>query len=182
MQAKTRIIIIPSAIVIVRFPFLHLAFELNRRPRQRMILRNRVIALIYYVDPHLICSFLNKGADVTYKPMPCGNLLFTGRGDYLERLSAYFSPRADSHPRRLFLLYGVGGIGKTQISLKFAEENASQSVSNPPYVVSNMLSYRLPQVLANFLGGRDKRGDNGAQPPRHLYRPGRPKFGGRTYQ
>ena len=93
------------------------------------------------VDSHLICSFLNTGADVTYKPMPCGNPLFTGRGDYLEKLCAYFSPRADSRPRRLFLLYGVGGIGKTQISLKFAEENASQSVSNPLYIVGGMLSY-----------------------------------------
>ena len=114
--------------------------------------------------------------------MPCGNPLFTGRGDYLEKLHAYFSPRDDSCPRRLFLLYGVGGIGKSQISLKFAAENASQSVSNPAYIVGGMLSYRLPQVLANLLGRRDKRGDNGAQYPRHLYRPRCPTRGDRTFE
>ena len=86
---------------------------------------------------------VNKGADVTYKPMPCGNPQFTGRGEYLERLRVYFSARAEPRPRRLFLLYGVGGVGKTQISLKFAEENTSKSVSNPPYVVGGMLSYGL---------------------------------------
>lgn len=50
--------------------------------------------------------------------------LFTGRQTYIERLKTYFSPRIGNskQQRRHFLLYGMGGIGKTQICLKFAEE------------------------------------------------------------
>jgi phage/plasmid-associated DNA primase len=41
----------------------------------------------------------------------------------LERLHAYFCPRpAEVRLRREFLLYGMGGSGKSQIALKFAEE------------------------------------------------------------
>jgi Cdc6-like AAA superfamily ATPase len=48
--------------------------------------------------------------------------LFKGRQKILERLSEYFSKRSDGgHPQREFLLYGVGGCGKSQIALKFAE-------------------------------------------------------------
>jgi chloramphenicol 3-O-phosphotransferase len=40
----------------------------------------------------------------------------------LEKLDAYFCPRASGvHLRREFLLYGMGGSGKSQIALKFAE-------------------------------------------------------------
>ena len=56
------------------------------------------------------------------KPNP--SMLFTGRQDYLDKLEAYFSPRGPGyHSRREFLLYGIGGAGKTQLALKFAEEN-----------------------------------------------------------
>jgi Cdc6-like AAA superfamily ATPase len=49
--------------------------------------------------------------------------LFKGRQSSLERMSEYFSERGDgSHPRREFLLYGVGGCGKTQIALKFVDD------------------------------------------------------------
>ncbi|KAF8622778.1 hypothetical protein AX15_006754 [Amanita polypyramis BW_CC] len=51
--------------------------------------------------------------------------LFTGRHSYLERLKNYFSPHAGSMApltRKSFLLYGMGGVGKTQICLKFIEE------------------------------------------------------------
>ncbi len=49
--------------------------------------------------------------------------LFKGRQKILERLSEYFSARGDGgHPRREFLLHGVGGCGKSQIALKFAED------------------------------------------------------------
>ena len=41
---------------------------------------------------------------------------------YLQRLRDYFSHRNECQ-RKSFLLYGLGGIGKTQICLKFIEEN-----------------------------------------------------------
>lgn len=47
---------------------------------------------------------------------------FTGRGEILEKLSLFFSKRENNLvPRREFLLYGMGGVGKTQIALKFRQ-------------------------------------------------------------
>jgi hypothetical protein len=48
--------------------------------------------------------------------------LFKGRQKILEQLDRYFCPRAGGvHRWREFLLYGMGGSGKSQIALKFAE-------------------------------------------------------------
>jgi Cdc6-like AAA superfamily ATPase len=47
---------------------------------------------------------------------------FTGRDKYLQELRDYFSS-STGEKRKTFLLYGLGGIGKTQICLKFIEEN-----------------------------------------------------------
>jgi Cdc6-like AAA superfamily ATPase len=41
----------------------------------------------------------------------------------METLEVFFSARPPgSAPRREYLLYGLGGAGKTQIALKFAQE------------------------------------------------------------
>jgi DNA replication protein DnaC len=59
------------------------------------------------------------------KPMTPSSAIFTGRRDYLAKLRAYFSTEPNEPLRRKsFLLYGMGGIGKTQICLKFTEENS----------------------------------------------------------
>ena len=50
--------------------------------------------------------------------------LFTGRDEYLQRLRDYFSSRIGNE-RKSFLLYGLGGIGKSQICLRFIEEHAN---------------------------------------------------------
>ena len=49
---------------------------------------------------------------------------FTGRKDILDKLGKIFVYRANSRliSRRSCLLWGMGGIGKTQICLKFMEE------------------------------------------------------------
>ena len=64
-----------------------------------------------------------------YKPV--SSPLFTGRQDILNRLESYFEPRGSGrHHRREFLLHGLGGEGKTQLMLKFAELNHNRYESN----------------------------------------------------
>ena len=53
---------------------------------------------------------------------------FTGQELYLDKLRNYFGQ--PSSLRRRFLLYGKGGVGKTQLALKFAEENADRYVDS----------------------------------------------------
>jgi len=61
---------------------------------------------------------------IEYKLRTPSSAIFTGRRDYLTKLRDYFSLKPDEPLRRKsFLLYGMGGIGKTQICLKFTEEN-----------------------------------------------------------
>ena len=58
---------------------------------------------------------------------PNSSALFTGREDILERLRNHFVPQNEGDRcRKSFLLYGMGGIGKTQICLKFVEEMAGR--------------------------------------------------------
>ncbi|KIL58773.1 hypothetical protein M378DRAFT_296070, partial [Amanita muscaria Koide BX008] len=54
-------------------------------------------------------------------PLQSPSVFFTGRDTYLQALKDCFSPERVSGRKR-FLLYGMGGIGKTQICLKFIEE------------------------------------------------------------
>jgi hypothetical protein len=62
---------------------------------------------------------------IEYKPMTSSSMKFTGRRDYLTKLQTFFNAESDGpHRRKSFLLYGMGGIGKTQICLKFTEENS----------------------------------------------------------
>ena len=62
--------------------------------------------------------------DLPFVPQrPNSSALFTGREDILQRLKDHFAPQDEGdRSRKLFLLYGMGGIGKTQICLKFVEE------------------------------------------------------------
>ena len=51
---------------------------------------------------------------------------FTGRIDILNKLSTYFSETTASvacATQRVFVLFGMGGAGKTQIALKFVNEH-----------------------------------------------------------
>ena len=48
---------------------------------------------------------------------------FTGRTDVIAKLKRhFFNTNGSAQERKFFLLYGMGGIGKTQICLKFVEE------------------------------------------------------------
>jgi Cdc6-like AAA superfamily ATPase len=62
---------------------------------------------------------------IEYRPRAPSSPNFTGRRDYLTKLRTFFNAESDGpHGRKSFLLYGMGGIGKTQICLKFTEENS----------------------------------------------------------
>ncbi|KAF9000007.1 hypothetical protein BDQ17DRAFT_1245984, partial [Cyathus striatus] len=55
---------------------------------------------------------------------PSATELFTGQEQYLEVLNKHFkSDNSINARRKYFLLYGMGGIGKTQICLKFKDES-----------------------------------------------------------
>ena len=56
--------------------------------------------------------------------MPNPSIRFTGRTEVLAKLKKHFFTNTNDtvQKRKFFLLYGMGGIGKTQICLKFMEE------------------------------------------------------------
>jgi Holliday junction resolvasome RuvABC ATP-dependent DNA helicase subunit len=67
-----------------------------------------------------------SGAVVPLKPNSTPH--FTGRADILDKLKEFFS-RGNSDElgtRKHFLLYGMGGIGKTTICLEFIEDMSDQ--------------------------------------------------------
>ena len=53
---------------------------------------------------------------------PNSSPLFIGRKDVLDKLGKIFVGDSKSTSRQSCLLWGTGGIGKTQICLKFTEE------------------------------------------------------------
>jgi len=56
---------------------------------------------------------------------PAASKLFTGQQEYIQILKKHFgifSGDSIISEQKHFLLYGMGGIGKTQICLKFIEE------------------------------------------------------------
>ena len=74
-------------------------------------------------------SYGNRMAsDAVIPLMPNPSNRFTGRTEVIIKLKKYFSTDANDtvQKRRFFLLYGMGGIGKTQILLKFVEEMSDQ--------------------------------------------------------
>jgi hypothetical protein len=63
-----------------------------------------------------------ESTKVIYRPMPSSSNNFVGRGDYLTKLETVFEEgRSQSGSRPVGVLSGIGGMGKTQISVKFAE-------------------------------------------------------------
>jgi len=70
----------------------------------------------------------------TLKALPRLSTTFTGRKDILERLSKDLDPSIPSvalRNQRIFVLYGLGGTGKTQIMAKFVDEFGDQYDINP---------------------------------------------------
>jgi Cdc6-like AAA superfamily ATPase len=56
------------------------------------------------------------------KPVPAPSELFTGREEELNHMIEWLLPNNQWEPDCIrFVLYGLGGMGKTQIALKFLE-------------------------------------------------------------
>ena len=69
-----------------------------------------------------LSSFRNKLYEIPHNVSP----VFTGREDILQQLSeSCLPPRTQDNLRvqRRFVLYGLGGSGKTQVCLKFAQDH-----------------------------------------------------------
>ena len=56
--------------------------------------------------------------------MPNPSSRFTGRTEAIAKIRRHFTTNPDDivQERKVFLLYGMGGIGKTQICSKFVQE------------------------------------------------------------
>ena len=62
---------------------------------------------------------------IPLKPNP--SIRFTGQTEVVAKLKRHFFTNTnDVVKRKFFLLYGMGGIGKTQICLKFLEDMSDQ--------------------------------------------------------
>ncbi|KAK3176125.1 hypothetical protein OEA41_007447 [Lepraria neglecta] len=69
-----------------------------------------------------ISRFRNKHFEVPRDPSPT----FTGREEICEQLRARCSPSSKPNTQRQqkrFVIHGLGGSGKTQVGLKFAEDH-----------------------------------------------------------
>ena len=67
----------------------------------------------------------NRAAsDAAIPVKPNSSIRFTGRTDVLAKLRGHFMAVSNDKLRRrkFFLLYGMGGIGKTQICMRFIED------------------------------------------------------------
>ena len=58
---------------------------------------------------------------------PAPTRFFTGRHEILSQMHVYFSKEEKHH---VFVLYGLGGAGKSQIAFKFIEECQSDMKTN----------------------------------------------------
>ena len=78
-----------------------------------------VVQVKYYIGAG------NRATSDTAIPVkPNSSIRFTGRSNVLAKLKEHFTAEGNDKLRRrkFFLLYGMGGIGKTQICLRFIED------------------------------------------------------------
>ena len=67
-------------------------------------------------------------SDAVIPLVPNPSTRFTGRTEIIAKLKEHLfaNPKDGVWKRKYFLLHGMGGIGKTQICLKFIEEMSEQ--------------------------------------------------------
>jgi hypothetical protein len=76
---------------------------------------------------------LNKGQ--CYKCKLQSSPRFTGQNIYLEKLRTFFAHDDITTSPKHLLIHGMGGIGKTQICLKFAEQSAEEKLWVKSYYI-----------------------------------------------
>jgi len=84
---------------------------------------------LYKSDLRLIISPASPGpppgsVQKEHKLCPPPVTSFKGRKDILDKMCRYFD--LDSESQRIFVLYGLGGAGKSQLAFKFIEESKSK--------------------------------------------------------
>ena len=75
-------------------------------------------------------SSISKGLKIVTLPLPTD--YFTGRDEYLRTIEASFDfskTSVELRRQRRFVLYGIGGMGKTQLALKFLDEHSDKCVN-----------------------------------------------------
>ena len=75
----------------------------------------------FYKQNFFSASTSGVRTNVPVTQMPNSSPIFTGRQDVLDKLEKIFLHQGTSR-RHSCVLWGMGGIGKTQICLKFIEE------------------------------------------------------------
>jgi Holliday junction resolvasome RuvABC ATP-dependent DNA helicase subunit len=83
-----------------------------------------ILVLIYGQNNFNILSANTAGVRIPVTQKPNSSTIFTGRQDVLDKLEKIFIHQVTGRlmSRNSCLLWGMGGIGKTQICLKFMEE------------------------------------------------------------
>lgn len=59
-------------------------------------------------------------------PIALPSPIFTGRSEILDGMHEFFFSSSESIRRRVCVLHGLGGAGKSQIALRFLELNADR--------------------------------------------------------
>ncbi|KAJ7622319.1 P-loop containing nucleoside triphosphate hydrolase protein [Roridomyces roridus] len=70
---------------------------------------------------------LIHGNQIATLKCPPASLIFQGRQEILHKMQQYFAQ--DNKKRRVYVLHGLGGSGKTQIALKFLEETSDEGLA-----------------------------------------------------
>jgi Holliday junction resolvasome RuvABC ATP-dependent DNA helicase subunit len=88
-----------------------------------------VVAFIYFLEVNTATDRVPK-VETMFPPPPALSDNFIGRSDLIEAIvSFHVSPQSPStRGHRKTVLHGIGGIGKTQLSIRIAHELQSRYV------------------------------------------------------
>ena len=97
------------------------------------IVRESLVPLFTHLKPTAVDLQINYNldnsttSDAVIPLKPNSSTRFTGRTDIIAKLKEHFTIPSDGlRTRKYFLLHGMGGIGKTQICLRFIDDMSDQ--------------------------------------------------------
>ena len=99
-------------------------FNEAKTVRRMFTNRSRLMTVLNLLQINIHNNYGNRTtSDGVMTLMPNPSSRFTGRTEVIAKLKThFFNTNGSARKRKFFLLYGMGGIGKTQICLKFVEE------------------------------------------------------------